>query len=211
MKKKIDKKIIVIIALMIVLIGLIVAYALSSSDTTSEELLDSSWNQKTDTNEESTITISKTGEITSALEENLELHATYYLEEVYVTENEYVEEGEKLAKYTNETYLLAPYDCIVTELNIPEAEGKCTNQHYITVKSINVVNMNISINETQIDNIKIGQEVMLSVSSINQNYTGYITKISSTASNGTFTAIATFENDGNLKIGMTGKCTITVI
>ena len=63
----------------------------------------------------------------------------------------------------------------------------------------------------QIDNIKIGQEVMLSVSSINQNYTGYITKISSTASNGTFTAIATFENDGNLKIGMTGKCTITVI
>ena len=71
--------------------------------------------------------------------------------------------------------------------------------------------MNISINETQIDNIKIGQEVMLSVSSINQNYTGYITKISSTASNGTFIAIATFENDGNLKIGMTGKCTITVI
>lgn len=211
MKKKIDKKIIVIIALMIVLIGLIVAYALSSSDTTSEELLDSSWNQKTDTNEESTITISKTGEITSALEENLELHATYYFEEVYVTENEYVEEGEKLVKYTNGTYLLAPYDCIITELNIPEAEGKCTNQHYITVKSVNVVNMSISINETQIDNIKIGQEVELSVSSINQSYTGYITKISSTASNGTFTAIATFENDGNLKIGMTGKCTITVI
>lgn len=212
MKKKIDKKIVIIIVLMIVLIGLIVAYIIGNlNSSVSEELLDSSWNQKTNTNEETTITISKTGEIASALEEKLELHATYYFEEAYVTENEYVEEGEKIVKYTNGTYLLAPYDCIITELNIPEAEEKCTNGHYITVKSTNVVNMSINIDETKIDSIKVGQKVNLDVSSIDKNYKGYITKISSTASNGTFTAIATFQNDGNLKIGMTGKCTITVI
>ena len=213
MKKNIDKKIVIIIVLMIVLVGLIIVYAVSNSNSsTSEEIINSSsWNQKTNTNEETTITISQTGEIASSLEEKLELHATYYFEEVYVTENEYVEEGKKLVKYTNGTYLLAPYDCIVTELNIPEAEEKCTNGHCITVKSSNIVNMSINIDETKIDSIKVGQEVNLSVSSIDKNYKGYITKISSTASNGTFTAIATFQNDGNLKIGMTGKCTITVI
>ena len=213
MKKNIDKKIVIIIVLMIVLVGLIIVYAVSNSNSsTSEEIINSSsWNQKTNTNEETIITISQTGEIASSLEEKIELHATYYFEEVYVTENEYVEEGKKLVKYTNGTYLLAPYDCIVTELNIPEAEGKCTNGHYITVKSSTIVNMSINIDETKIDSIKVGQEVNLSVSSIDKNYKGYITIISSTASNGTFTAIATFQNDGNLKIGMTGKCTITVI
>lgn len=211
MKKKIDKKIIVIIILLVLLMGIIIAYIVSNNDSNTEQILNSNWNQKTNTSENKTVTISKTGEITSTLEEKLELHATYYFEKVYVEENETVKEGEKLVKYTNGTYLLAPYDCIITELNIPEEKEKCTNNHYITIKAINIVEMDISVDETLIENIKVGQEATLSVSTIEKNYTGYVTKISSTASNGKFTATVEFENDGNLKIGMTGKCTISVI
>ena len=217
MKKKIDKKIIVIIILLIILIGIVVAYVSDDSSTNlSKTNTNDRWNQITESTEDTianntTTTISSTGEISSALEENIELHATYYFEEIYVEQNEYVEQGEKIVEYTNGTYLLAPYDCVVTEINVPEAEEKCTNQHYITVKATNMLQISLRIDETQIDKIQIGQEASLYVSTLNKTYTGYITNISSTASNGRFTAVCEFENDGNIKIGMTGKCSITVI
>lgn len=217
MKKKVDKKIIVIIVLLIILIGIIVAYVSDDSSSTSSDQMSeilSQITQKTEntqTKTDTSTTISKTGEVSSALEESIELHATYYFEKIYVEENEYVEQGEKIVEYTNGTYLLAPYDCVVTGINVPEAEEQCTNQHSITVKATNIVQMSLSVDETQIDDVKIGQEATLYVSTLNKTYTGYITKISSTASNGRFTAIAEFENDGDIKIGMTGKCSITVI
>ena len=37
---------------------------------------------------------------------------------------------------------------------------------------------------------------------------GYVTKISSTASNGRFTATVEFENDGEILLGMTANVTI---
>lgn len=210
MKKKIDKKIIVILILIIFLIGIITIYILSN-DSNSDLSTKGSWSQKTNANEDTKIIISKTGEITSTLEENLALHATYYFEKMYAEENEVIKKGEKIVKYTNDTYLLAPYDCIITDTNLPEVEGKCTNEHYIKVEASNQLSISITIDETQIEKIKIGQEAEISLTTLEKNYVGYITKISSTASNGKFTAIVEFENDGNLKIGMTGKCTITVI
>ena len=213
LKKKIDKKIIIIIVLLIILIGIIIAYVSDDSSSTKSSQTESIWTktESTTSEEDTTTTISTTGEISSALEESIELHATYYFEKIYVSENEYVEQGEKIVEYTNGTYLVAPYDCVVTGINVPEAEEKCTNQHSITIKSTNMLQMSLSIDETQIDKIQIGQEASLYVSTIGKTYTGYITKISSTASNGRFTAIAEFENDGDIKIGMTGKCSINVI
>ena len=60
-------------------------------------------------------TLKTNAEIKSALSENVELHATYYLEEIYVEENQFVEAGENILKYTNGTYLVAPYDCYITD------------------------------------------------------------------------------------------------
>lgn len=208
-----DKKVIIIIVLTIALVGIIAIYILNGNSNTSilEQSSDGSWNQKTDTTEATTVTISKTGEITATLEENLGLHATYFFEQICVEENEYVAEGEKIVEYTNGTYLLAPYDCIVTEINVPEEEEKCTNEHYVTVKAVNKISMSLSVNETQINSVSIGQEASLYVTTLGKTYAGYVTNISSTANNGNFTVVAEFENDGDLKIGMTGKCSITVI
>ena len=220
MKKKIDKKIIVIFILLIILIILIVAYVrktngsstISGRDSISlEDITSEITTTEIDATEETGTTISKTGEITTTLEENLELHATYYFETAYVEENEYVEEGDILIEYTNGTYLYAPYDCVVTTLNIPNEDEQCTNQHYITVKAVNTVSMTLTVDEEYIDYVSVGQEATLYVTTLDKTYTGYVTDISSTATNGSFTITAEFENDGDISLGMTGKCSITVV
>ena len=210
MKKKIDKKIIAIILLLFILIGINLIYLLSNSDDSEQE--EYQINKSIINNEyNKTNTISTTGEIKSALSENLELHATYYLEEMYVENNKYVKQGEKILKYTNGTYLLAPYNCVINKTNIPEVEGKCTKEHYVTVEATNVVQMSIKVDEENISNISIGAEAELYVNALEKTYVGYITKISSTASNGKFTITMEFENDGDIKIGMTGKCSIDMV
>ena len=209
LKKKIDKKIVIIIILVIILAGIIYIYISDNTDTINQGNISTNINQNTTKKE--TTTISTQGEINSGLEENIELHATYYFKKIYAEENKYIKQGNKILEYTNGTYLVAPYDCVITAINIPEAEEKCTNEHYITIKSTNILTMSMNIDETEIDKISIGQEANLYVNNIDKDYTGYVTKISSTASNGKFTIISEFENDGDIKIGMTGKCTINVI
>lgn len=71
--------------------------------------------QKNKIQKEQTTTLSSNSEVKSALTENIELHTTYYLSEVYVEENQFVEKGGNILKYTNGTYLTAPYDCYITE------------------------------------------------------------------------------------------------
>lgn len=210
--KKIDKKIIIIIILLVILIGIVIAYCIDSSGISNSNQLEktslSEYSEGTSTESAAKTTISVTGEIDSALEEQIELHATYYFEEIYVQENQSVKEGEKLVKYTNGTYLQAPYDCIITQISVPDEKDQCTNQHSITIKSINSLKITINVDEENISKVYVGQEANIYVESLDKNYNGYVTKVGSTASNGKFSIIVECVNDGNIKIGMTGKCTI---
>ncbi len=153
--------------------------------------------------------LTTTCEVESNLSENVELHATYYLEESYVTTNQSVKSGENILKYTNGEYLTAPYDCVITDINIPEKESKCTNEHYIVIASTNSLQVQFKVDETKINSIQLGQEVTIKIEAIeNKTLYGYVTKISSTASNGKFTGTACFENDGDIRLGMTSSVTI---
>ena len=66
-----------------------------------------------------TSTLKSNSQIESSLVEKVEPHAGYYLEELYVQENQYVTKGTNLLKYSNGKYLEAPYDCCITELQLP--------------------------------------------------------------------------------------------
>ena len=70
----------------------------------------------------STQTLKSTSEVKSASIEKIQPHTGYYLEETYVEENQYVEEGANIIKYTNGEYLVAPYDCYITELELPNTD-----------------------------------------------------------------------------------------
>lgn len=153
-------------------------------------------------------TLSSTSQVLSATTENINLHATYYFEEVYVEENQLVKKGEKILKYTNGTYLIAPYDLIITKINIPNKDEKCTNNHYIEVSSNNSLKVSLSVDETKISDLSIGKSAKIKISSTSEEVDGVITKISNTASKGKFSVEVEFDNTGDIKIGMTANVTI---
>lgn len=209
MKKK---KIIVILFLIIIFSGIIISHMLGKKDNNSIENFQNVTRNKSINNsnskeqkEEKKITLKVNSEVKSALVEQIEPHASYYLEEVCIEENQYVEKGSNILKYTNGTYLSAPYDCVVTKLNLPELEGKILNSHYVEISSNNVLATTINVDEEKINKVKVGLEAKIKISTLEKEYSGYITKVASTASNGKFEVIVEFENDGNIKLGMTAS------
>lgn len=161
-------------------------------------------------------TISSSGQISSNETENLELNTYRYFKEIYVEENDFIAEGENILKYTNGTYLTAPYDCVITQISIPKDSGdRCTSQHYITIESTENLLMTLNIDETEIEKVAVGQEVEIVANAYeDKKYIGTIAKINQIgnyASNGSsFTATVEFENDGNLKIGMSASANVTI-
>lgn len=157
-------------------------------------------------------TLTSSGEIQSANTEKLELDTSKYYETMCVEEDDTVNEGENLLKYTDGTYLTAPYDCVITELNIPNNEEKCTNENYIKITSNNILKVQFNVDETEINNISLGQEASIQISAYeNKILEGVVTNISSTANNGKFTVTVEFDNGGEVMIGMTAVITVNVI
>lgn len=202
-KDKTSFKIIVIIILTIILICMCYCYF-------KEEEIIVDYSEITENvAEENTHIISTTSEIESGLTEQLDLHATYYLEESYVESDEEIQEGESILKYTNDTYLTAPYNCVIIKTNLPEEGELCTNEHYVEICSTDLLAINLSVDETIIDQLTLGQEATIEVEALdNKTYTGNITSISNVASNGKFTVTVEFQNDGDIKIGMTADIVI---
>ncbi len=217
MKGKIDFKIFIIIILTSILITMCYFYFKDESNNTYDDTQlnirnsdANAQNQENINNKDSNATIiSATGEISSELTETMQLHATYYLEKSYIQINQLVKSGENILKYTNGTYLTAPYDLIITEINIPKEQEKCTNEHYIKISSNNNLKVQLKVDETKINNIHLGQKASVEILAYeNKILEGIVTNISSTASDGKFTVTVEFENDKEVMIGMTSVVTI---
>lgn len=210
--KKIDFRIPIIVVLIVILTIMCIFYFKEDNGTISRNN-NSGIVSKNDENSESTevntTIMQTTAEIKSALSENLSLHATYYFKEIYVTENQLVKEGENILQYTNGTYLVAPYDLIVTSINVPSENEQCTNSHYISVSANNVLQVQISVSESKINSISVGKDATIKIPALdNKEFEAVVTDVGNTASNGKFTVTIEFENDGNVYIGMTAEVTI---
>lgn len=206
--KSIDKIKIIIIILLIIILGIMLLKYNSKTENNfnmKESNIESVSGEATAENE--TIVTSKT-QIQSALTENVSLHATYYLEEIYVQTNESIKQGEAILKYTNGEYLTAPYDCVINEINIPDIGTICKNDNYINISSTNRLQVTMNISEDIINQIYIGQPADITITSLDESVTGNITNISSTASNGNFTVLIEFENSSDIKIGMSATVKI---
>lgn len=160
-------------------------------------------------------TLTSSGEISSASTEKLELSTSYYFNEMCVEEDTIVKEGENILAYTNEKYLTAPYDLIVTSYSVPESGTKANNNNYVEVQDLENLIIKLSISEDEIYNIESNQEVEISLTAdTSKNYTGTIAKISqigSYASSGTtYEVDVSLTNDGSIKLGMSVSCTINI-
>lgn len=218
MKKKKNPVVIAIFVLLLLLVVMIYLYISpskfeinsSKENTTSDEnITEVNVSQQTIEN-----TLSSSGQVSSALDEKLYLHASYYFKELLVEENVFIEEGANILKYTNGTYLTAPYDCVVISSSLPEESEVCTSSHYVEINSIDTLAMSLNVSETEISKVSIGDEVNIMITATSENLTGHITTISEvgtySSSGSYFIANVQFENNGNVKVGMSATCEIII-
>ena len=205
MKKKFDIRLLIIPILVIILTIMLFFYFKGEKDYNSYEF--NTTNEKTETKEGTTITASS--QVSSALTEEIRLHATYYFKKLLVSENQLVKKGTKIIEYTNGKYLKAPYDLVITNTNIPSKNEICTVDHYIKVSSYNVLSVSFRISEEKMDKVSLGKKVKIKIPALNdKEYDGYVTSISSTAENGKFVVTAEFDNDGETRIGMSANVSL---
>ena len=156
--------------------------------------------------------LTTSGEIVSGNTEKISLNTDYSFSTMCVEEGDSVTEGQKLIKYTNGTYLQAPYNCVLISSSLPEKEEICTSSNYVELKSLDSLAMSLQIDESEINKVSIGDEAEIEITSTNEILTGYVTQISEvgtySTSGSTFSAVVSFANNGNLKIGMSASCTI---
>lgn len=162
-----------------------------------------------------TKTLTSSGEIQAASTEKLNLTTTKYFEIMCVEEEDTVAEGENILKYTDGTYLVAPYNCVISSYSVPTSGSICTSSNYIEISNLKELQISLSINENEISNISVDKEVSITLSAdTSKTYTGKVSKISSVgtyqSSGSTFEVNVNFENDGNAKIGMSVSCEINI-
>lgn len=213
MKRKLDYRIPIIIILIIIFLVMFYMYLKSESEQNFDSSEYANYFVSTDdgtTQNTTSTTITANCEVQSNLSEKLEVHATYYLAESYIELNKVVKAGENILKYTNGKYLQVPYDCVITESNIPDVDEKCTNEHYIKIESINNLMVQFAVDETEISNIELGQNATIKIETYeDKTIQGNVINISNIANNGKFTVTVQFDNDGDIMLGMTTNVTIT--
>lgn len=157
-------------------------------------------------------TLESEGEVTSSLEEDLSPHTSYYLDEVKVEAGDALEEGDTILTYTNGGKMKAPYNCVVESWSLPDEEAQLTSDHSVTVAGTDVLQMNLSVSEDQISLVKAGDEATVTVEAVDGSFDGVVTSVSEvgeySSSGSTFTAKVTFDNDGSVKLGMSGAASI---
>ena len=210
MKKK---KLIILLSSLILIIAILVIIFNKKEET--NKIVETTEKTAEVTSQSIVTTLTAPGEVRSAQTEKLTLNTSYNFLTMCAETEELIKEGSNLLKYTNGTYITAPYDCVITSYSVPEVNSSCTASNYIEISSVEDLYMEINIGEDKIDKVSENQEVDIIVNyDETKEYKGTITKINAIGTNnkGTtkFSAIASLKNDGNLKLGMSATCTITL-
>ena len=58
-----------------------------------------------------------------------------------------VSKGDNILKYTDGTYLVSNYDCVIISTNLPDTQTKATSSNYIKVSNLDTLNSSLSISE----------------------------------------------------------------
>lgn len=214
MKSKIRNKIIKIIVLLLIMIGI---FFLGRQSGLTTDISNTTTTVTEETVSKRTIqkTLTSSGQIETATTEKLAPSTTKYFKTMCVEDDDTVEKGENILEYSDGTYLVAPYNCVIISHSLADTGDKCTSSHYVEVQSLYDLVTTISISENEISEVAEGQEVeIVPTADTSKTYTGTISKIDSIgtyqASGTTFTATISFSNDGALKIGMSVSCSILI-
>lgn len=158
--------------------------------------------------------ISSKGEVKSALEEKLTPHAGWKLDKIKAVRGEEVKEGDTILIYTNGNTMKAPYDLAVKEWTLPDKGEELKNSHEITVAGTHVLQMDVTVSEDKILDVKNGSPATVKIKAIDRKYNGNVSYVSDVGEYidgmSDFTVSVTFDNDGKTKIGMNGRAKIVL-
>ena len=169
--------VIAIIVLLIVLVAIIVIYLMPEKESTKEDSSSESSTYASIQTIENTL--SSSGQISSALDEKVTLHASYYFSELLVDKNE----GEICT--TSHYIEIQSIDSLCMSLSVSEND----------------------INKVEIGDL-VDITITSTSEKIEGRITS-ISEVGTYSSNGSyFTAKVSFENTGTLKIGMSATCEI---
>ena len=179
-KKTWSKRKFLIITGMAILVALIVVVAAIIHSNKTQEKDSGESNVTYVTKEAKKVTISQTltaaGKVTGGKQETVELKKKK-VKTPAVEENERVKKGEPLVYYTDGTHTDAPYNAIVSAVDVPSSGEMVSDGNYIKVRSTNQLYLRITVPENKIGDISVGNAATVVVNSMSQKeFAGQITE-----------------------------------
>lgn len=209
-----NKKTLIIFLIIFIVIFLIIKMT-NNSEANSNKIIEKTTKIAKVENQTILATLTAPAEVKSSKTEKIALDTSKYFSTICAEVGEKVKSGGNLLKYSDGTYITAPYDCVILEISTPKTNTICDSENFISISSLEDLYIEINISEEQLNKVAVGQEVQITSNYDEiQNYTGTISKINSIgtySAGGTyFGAIVNIKNDGTLKLGMSATSTVVI-
>lgn len=160
--------------------------------------------------------ISGAAEIKGSVTEKLKAADWKYFNAFVAPFNTRIPAGTPLVEYANGGALLAPYDLVVLSKSLPEKKWDAlTAEHYVEVTRVDTMHVELSVHETDIAALAIGQPAQITLGSDESLvFSGVITNINQVgsydASGSKYTVTIEVVNEGAMLIGMSSDVRIVV-
>lgn len=156
--------------------------------------------------------VSSKGEVISTLDEKKTPRTSYKFKKIHVAEGEAIEEGDVILEYTNGHTMDAPYNCVVKKWSLPDPDKTLTNDHYVEISGTDALKISLEVNEDEVRLIRKGDSAKVKIGATSSTYEGEVSFVSDVGNysggTSTFKVEVTFDNDGQVKLGMNGKAKI---
>lgn len=137
------------------------------------------------------------------------------IEEIYVSSNEEVLEGEDLMVFDTGYVVEAPFDGKITKIYVSEGDEVDSSTQLVNVSKNTSYKIETSVSEDDITKVKVGQNVTINVTALNKEYTGVVTTIdgeaSSSGNSTSFGIVIELQGDlSDLYSGMSSELTVKI-
>lgn len=158
--------------------------------------------------------VSGSGSVLSAETDALKAASRDTVASVLVSKDQIVTKGQELITFENGSDpIVAPFDGVISTVDVSAGDSVNASQQLLTVFDNKNLYTTISVDETDLPSLKIGQKATIKVNAYpDTNFTGTVKDISQqgTYSNGVsnFDVTISFDNINSIKVGMSTEATI---
>jgi HlyD family secretion protein len=205
------KKILIPILVVVIAVVSIVVYR-NTTKKSENNKSQSSQTQVTMQNIESTV--SGSGSVVPLNSGTIKAEGKDTVSQVLVSKDQAVTAGQELIAFEDgSAAITAPYDGIISQVNVSAGDSVNPNQALLSIFDNKNFYTTISVDETDVPNLKIGQKANIKVNAFpDTSFTGTVKDISQqgTYSNGvsTFNVIIYFDKINDIKSGMSTEASI---